>query len=51
MLAGAGEVTADGLAAGAALVPAVGVGYALAEPLLAFSTLAATGLAAQALLA
>jgi hypothetical protein len=64
MLAVAGEVTADGLAAGAALVPAVGVGYALAEPLrhrlrrrgvreavLAFSTLAATGLAAQALLA
>ncbi|MGF1663232.1 MAG: TSUP family transporter [Kineosporiaceae bacterium] len=64
MLAVAGEVTADGLAAGAALVPAVGVGYALAEPLrhrlrrrgvreavLAFSTVAATGLAVQALTA
>jgi uncharacterized membrane protein YfcA len=64
MLAVAGEVTADGLTAGAALVPAVGVGYALAEPLrhrlrrrgvreavLAFSTVAATGLAVQALAA
>jgi hypothetical protein len=64
MLALAGEVSAGGLAAGAALVPAVGIGYALAEPLrhrlrrrgvraavLAFSTLAATGLAVQALLA
>ncbi|MGF1648302.1 MAG: sulfite exporter TauE/SafE family protein, partial [Kineosporiaceae bacterium] len=63
MLAVAGEVTTDGLAAGAALVPTVGVGYALAEPLrhrlrrrgvreavLAFSTVAATGLAVQAVL-
>jgi hypothetical protein len=62
MLAVAGEVSAGGLAAGVALVPAVGVGYVLAEPLrrrlrrrrvraavLGFSTLAALGLAIQAL--
>lgn len=62
MLAVAGEVTATGLLAGVAFIPAVGVGYLLAEPMrhrlqrqgvrtavLGFSAVAAGALAVRAL--